>query len=76
MPFHYEAERLVALLDRSEAIGFELEKLTNVSIEIVTRADGTYPRKLMKKLKAQAPPVLFYAAAFLLYAALLAAGRQ
>jgi predicted Rossmann fold nucleotide-binding protein DprA/Smf involved in DNA uptake len=58
-----EAERLAALLDRGAAVGLELEKLMNAGIQITTRADGNYPKKLKEKLQAQAPPVLFYAGA-------------
>lgn len=58
-----ETERLTALLDRGAAVGFELEKLMSAGMQITTRADGNYPKKLKEKLKAQAPPVLFYAGA-------------
>ncbi len=58
-----EAQRLAALLDRGAAVAFELENLMNAGIRLVTRADEHYPSRLKDKLKAQAPPVLFYAGA-------------
>lgn len=56
-----EAQRLAALLERGAATAFELENLMNAGIRLVTRADEQYPLRLKEKLKAQAPPVLFYA---------------
>ena len=55
-----EAQRLAALLDRGGAVGFELESLMNAGIQIVTRANSNYPKRLKEKLQAQAPVVLFY----------------
>ncbi|MEK7728846.1 MAG: DNA-processing protein DprA [candidate division KSB1 bacterium] len=56
-----EAQRLAALLERGAAVAFELENLMNAGIRLVTRAEEHYPFRLKEKLKAQAPPVLFYA---------------
>jgi predicted Rossmann fold nucleotide-binding protein DprA/Smf involved in DNA uptake len=56
-----EAQRLAALLERGAAAAIELENLLNAGIRLVTRADEHYPLRLKEKLKAQAPPVLFYA---------------
>lgn len=56
-----EAQRLAALLERGAAVAFELENLMNAGIRLVARADEHYPLRLKERLKAQAPPVLFYA---------------
>ena len=56
-----EAERLVRLIDRSGSLRFELAKYEDMGIQIVTRADASYPKQLKKKLGNTCPP-LFYSA--------------
>lgn len=56
-----EITRYKRLLDRSASIAFEIEKLSNIGINIITRADTDYPRLLKKKLGQISPP-LFYVA--------------
>lgn len=56
-----EVARFKRLIDRSASIAFEMEKLSNIGINIITRADTDYPRLLKKKLGQISPP-LFYAA--------------
>ena len=52
-------ERIVALLSRSGALGFALEKWQRAGLWIMTRSDADYPIRLKKRLKFDAPPVLF-----------------
>jgi predicted Rossmann fold nucleotide-binding protein DprA/Smf involved in DNA uptake len=47
------------LLGRGEAIALELEHLVASGIWCVTRADASYPTRLLNALKHQAPAVLF-----------------
>lgn len=54
-----ETERIKKLLDRAAALGFELEKLSHMGVNVITRADSEYPRALKAKLKGGCPP-LFY----------------
>jgi len=54
-----EAERMVHLLARGGTLALELENLADTGIWCVTRADDTYPARIRKTLKHQAPPVLF-----------------
>ena len=56
-----QAEQMEKLLSRSAALAFEISKYENTGIEIVTRADKTYPLKLKRKLGNHCPP-LFYCA--------------
>ena len=58
-----EAQRLAILLDRGGTVGFELESMMNAGIRVLTRSDPDYPQRLKKKLKSQAPVVLFLAGA-------------
>ena len=56
-----QAEQMEKLLNRSAALAFEISKYENTGIEIVTRADKSYPLKLKRKLGNHCPP-LFYCA--------------
>lgn len=53
--------RLDRLIARSASIAFELEKLDNIGIQVVTQSDSLYPQKLKKTLGKACPP-LFYCA--------------
>jgi predicted Rossmann fold nucleotide-binding protein DprA/Smf involved in DNA uptake len=53
------ARRLVALLARGGQLAFELERLTNRGLWLLTRADDEYPLLWKRRLRAQAPPVVF-----------------
>lgn len=54
-----QAQRLAGLLDQSGVLAFEMERLNQQSLWVVTRADGTYPSRIRRLLNANAPPVLF-----------------
>jgi DNA processing protein len=56
-----EAERLARLLQRTNALAIELERLAALGIHAMTRADSGYPRPYRQRLKDSAPIVLFYA---------------
>jgi predicted Rossmann fold nucleotide-binding protein DprA/Smf involved in DNA uptake len=53
------AERIAHLLDRGGPFAFELERLADRGIWLLTRADDDYPGRLRKRLSLKAPPVLF-----------------
>ena len=55
-----QAQRLCRLIDRGGSIAFEVEKYKKMGIEIVTRADENYPKRLKQKLKNQCPPLFYY----------------
>ncbi|MCY3952247.1 MAG: DNA-processing protein DprA [bacterium] len=55
------AGRVVALLDRATAMAFELERLGQAGISVLTPSDERYPRRLVERVGASAP-VLLYAA--------------
>ena len=56
-----QIERITRLLDRAASLGFELARYQNMGIEIVTRADAQYPKRLKKKLSNACPPLFCYA---------------
>lgn len=56
-----EIERIKNLLDRAGSLGFELERLSSMGINVITRADKGYPEALKKKLKGGCPPLFYYA---------------
>lgn len=56
-----QATRLVHLLERSGSFAIALERLNNLGIFVLTRADSDYPEKYRQRLKDSAPAVLFYA---------------
>lgn len=55
------AIRIMQLLERSGALAIALERLENLGIRPLTRADKDYPEKYRQRLKDSAPAVLFYA---------------
>lgn len=55
------AIRITRLLERSGALAIVLERLNNLGIHVLTRADPDYPEKYRQRLKDSAPAVLFYA---------------
>ncbi len=55
------ATRVARLLERSGALAIVLERLNNLGIYALTRADNDYPEKYRQRLKDSAPAVLFYA---------------
>ncbi|MDI5934666.1 DNA-processing protein DprA [Halomonas sp. M4R5S39] len=52
-------ERLEALLQRGSSMALALEKWQRSGLWIITRSDPEYPRRLKKRLKHAAPPVLY-----------------
>ncbi|MEW5871791.1 MAG: DNA-processing protein DprA [Chloroflexota bacterium] len=56
-----EAQRLARLLVRGGGLAIELERLANLGIHPLTRADSDYPRRYRERLKESAPAVMFYA---------------
>lgn len=56
-----QIDRVMRLLDRNASLSFELSKYQNMGIEVVTRADANYPRRLKKKLSNACPPIFYYA---------------
>ena len=51
--------RLQALLGRGAALGFAMEKWQRAGLWILTRSDADYPDRLNRRLRADAPAVLF-----------------
>lgn len=56
-----EIQRIKALVSRSGSIAFEIEKYSNMGINIVTRADANYPMMLKTILGKSCPPLFYYA---------------
>ncbi len=56
-----QATRLMHLLQRSGTLAIALERLDNLGIFTITRADKNYPERYRQRLKESAPAVLFYA---------------
>jgi len=52
-------DRIHHLLGRSAALGLALEKWQRAGLWVMTRSDPDYPSRLKKRLKLEAPPVLF-----------------
>lgn len=52
-------ERIRHLLGRSGALGLALEKWQRAGLWVMTRSDPDYPSRLKKRLKLDAPAVLF-----------------
>ena len=52
-------ERIRHLLGRSGAMGLALEKWQRAGLWVMTRSDADYPVRLKKRLRFEAPPVLF-----------------
>jgi predicted Rossmann fold nucleotide-binding protein DprA/Smf involved in DNA uptake len=53
------ADRIVRLLERGGPFAFELERLSDRGVWLLTRADDDYPARLRRRLGLAAPPVLF-----------------
>jgi len=53
------SDRIRSLLDRSAALGLALEKWQRAGLWVMTRSDEDYPSRLKRRLKNDAPPVLF-----------------
>ena len=56
-----DAIRITQLLERSGTLAIALERLNNLGIFVLTRADSGYPEKYRQRLKDSAPAILFYA---------------
>jgi DNA processing protein len=56
-----ESFRLTNLMERSGALAIALERLNNLGIYVLSRADIDYPEKYRQRLKDSAPAVLYYA---------------
>ena len=54
-----DAERLDSLLDRGFLLSQALERWRTRAIWVTSRADAEYPRRLKRRLREQAPPVLY-----------------
>lgn len=54
-----QGNRLTLLLRRGVQLAFELERLQNQGIWVLTRSDPGYPMVLKHHLRKEAPPVLF-----------------
>ena len=52
-------ERIGHLLGRSGAMGLALEKWQRAGLWVMTRSDAEYPARLKRRLRFEAPPVLF-----------------
>ncbi len=53
------AERLAKLLDRSASLALELERLENLGIWVITRADASYPILWKRRLGKKSPLVVY-----------------
>lgn len=51
--------RIEYLLGRGGALGLALEKWQRAGLWVLTRSDADYPERLKRRLKLEAPPVLF-----------------
>jgi predicted Rossmann fold nucleotide-binding protein DprA/Smf involved in DNA uptake len=51
--------RIEALLGRGGALGLALEKWERAGLWVMTRSDPDYPDRFKKRLRADAPPLLF-----------------
>jgi len=52
-------KRIHLLMARSAALGLALEKWQRAGLWVMTRSDADYPTRFKKRLKLEAPPVLF-----------------
>ena len=55
-----EYDRYSSLLSRASVIPFEIDKLKNKGIGVITRSDNEYPSLLKQKLKHLSPPLFYY----------------
>lgn len=56
---HFDRERLARLLGRGFLLSQAIERWQSRTIWVISRADACYPRRLKKRLKEDAPPVLY-----------------
>lgn len=56
-----EIERITRLLDRNVSLSFALGNYQNIGINVITRADALYPKRLKKKLGNNCPPIFYCA---------------
>ena len=56
-----EAQRLGMLLERSDLVDEELQRLAAKGIQVTTRAASDYPSRYRERLKDSTPAVMFYA---------------
>lgn len=56
-----ESERYKHLLQRSGTLAIELERLSSLGVQVITRVDNGYPERYRQRLKGKAPLVLFFA---------------
>lgn len=54
------AKRVYGLASRSGNIAFELKKLDELGIGIITRADENYPKRIKRYIGYNAPPLFYY----------------
>lgn len=52
-------ERVAGLLSRAGAVGLQLERWRRAHLWVITRYDHDYPSRLLARLHAGAPPVLY-----------------
>ncbi|MCY4100764.1 MAG: DNA-processing protein DprA [Rhodobacteraceae bacterium] len=52
-------DRIKLLLDRGGVLGFALEKWQRTGLWVISQSDKDYPARLIHRLGAKAPPVLF-----------------
>lgn len=55
-----DCERITILLSKAGQLGFELNSLNDMGINVMTRADKIFPKVLKEKLKDKCPPVIYY----------------
>lgn len=56
-----DISRIKRLFARTASLTFEINRLNDKGIYIITRADKLYPKILKKKLKSKCPPLFYYA---------------
>ncbi|MXY10513.1 MAG: DNA-processing protein DprA, partial [Acidimicrobiaceae bacterium] len=54
-----DADRVFRLLDRGFLLSQAMERWRTRALWVTSRADAQYPRRLKKRLRGQAPPVLY-----------------
>lgn len=55
----FDRDRLSRLLDRGMQLGLSLERWGQYSIQVISRADAGYPRRLKKNLRYESPSLLY-----------------
>lgn len=55
-----DCDRIIVLLSKAGQLGFEINNLNNLGINIMTRADKEFPKVLKEKLRDKCPPVIYY----------------